>query len=314
MLLPEEGKFYKANLHCHTILSDGEWTKERVKEEYQARGYSIVAYTDHRHYGWHPELMDENFIPLAAFEVDLNDTFPASGSFDRVKTYHLNLYDTNPAKHADFQAVQPPQNYGDKQGLNAYLEQMSAEGFLICYNHPYWSLQSYEDYKGLRNLFAMEIYNYGCELDGSYGYAPQSYDEMLRDGGKLFCLATDDNHDRYEIEDPRNDSFGGFTMLKLPELTYENVIKALQKGDFYCSGGPLIHELYIRDDSLHVVCDPVERITMVTQGRGASMRISKDGNNAFTEAVFPLRGDEGYIRIDCRDEKGQHAYSNAYFL
>ena len=59
---PGEGKFYKANLHCHTVISDGKLTKEQIKEEYQKRGYSIVAFTDHRTYGYHPELTDENFI------------------------------------------------------------------------------------------------------------------------------------------------------------------------------------------------------------------------------------------------------------
>ena len=37
-LLPQEGAFYKANLHCHTTFSDGVWTPEQVKKEYQARG------------------------------------------------------------------------------------------------------------------------------------------------------------------------------------------------------------------------------------------------------------------------------------
>lgn len=66
---PGEGKFYKANLHCHTVISDGKLTKEQIKEEYQKRGYSIVAFTDHRTYGYHPELTDENFIALAGIEV-----------------------------------------------------------------------------------------------------------------------------------------------------------------------------------------------------------------------------------------------------
>ncbi|MFQ9395623.1 MAG: hypothetical protein ACLR2E_18330 [Lachnospiraceae bacterium] len=29
---PGEGKFYKANLHCHTVISDGKLTKEQIKE------------------------------------------------------------------------------------------------------------------------------------------------------------------------------------------------------------------------------------------------------------------------------------------
>ena len=30
-LLPENGNFYKANLHCHTDVSDGAKTPEEVK-------------------------------------------------------------------------------------------------------------------------------------------------------------------------------------------------------------------------------------------------------------------------------------------
>lgn len=312
-LLPRQGRFYKANLHCHTVLSDGRWTKEQVKEEYQKRGYSIVAFTDHRHYGWHPELMDEGFIPLAAYEADLNEPFPPSGSFSRVRTYHLNFYDTNPAARAGFAALQPPQRYGDLDALNAFLSEMQQNGFLCCYNHPYWSLQQSADYTALQGVFAMEIYNHGCELDGLYGLAPQAYDEMLRAGQRIFCLSTDDNHDAYPIGDPLCDSFGGFTMFKLDRLSYADVIDALQTGRFYASNGPQIRELYLQNDTLHVQCSPVEKIYLVTQGRHCQMRLANPGQ-AITEAQFPLMGDEGYIRVDCRDAAGRHAYSNACFL
>lgn len=46
-LLPETGNFYKANLHCHSTVSDGELTVEEIKKIYTEQGYSIVAYTDH---------------------------------------------------------------------------------------------------------------------------------------------------------------------------------------------------------------------------------------------------------------------------
>ena len=29
-LLPENGNFYKANLHCHSTFSDGKWTPEEL--------------------------------------------------------------------------------------------------------------------------------------------------------------------------------------------------------------------------------------------------------------------------------------------
>ena len=46
-LLPESGNFYKANIHCHTNISDGTMTPEEVKAHYMAHGYSVVAFTDH---------------------------------------------------------------------------------------------------------------------------------------------------------------------------------------------------------------------------------------------------------------------------
>ena len=71
-LLPEKGNFYKANLHCHTVVSDGALTPEQVKEAYQKEGYSIVAFTDHRQYCKHEELNDDRFLSIAAFEADIN--------------------------------------------------------------------------------------------------------------------------------------------------------------------------------------------------------------------------------------------------
>ena len=51
-------KQFKANLHCHTNLSDGKWTPEQVKEEYKKRGYSVIAITDHEHLVSHNDLTD----------------------------------------------------------------------------------------------------------------------------------------------------------------------------------------------------------------------------------------------------------------
>ena len=61
-LLPENGKFYKANLHNHTIYSDGIKTPEEIKEVYSRNGYDIVAFTDHDAFIPHNDLTDENFF------------------------------------------------------------------------------------------------------------------------------------------------------------------------------------------------------------------------------------------------------------
>lgn len=312
-LLPSSGRFYKANLHSHTINSDGRLTPEESKRAYQEQGYSVLAFTDHRTYRWHRELCDETFVALAAYEVDINEYFKIPGDFSHVKTYHINLYDSQPefAREEKMQSILPKRRYGDVPYINGFIDEMKQYGFFACYNHPYWSLQNYDDYKDLRGFWGMEIYNHGCEHDGLYGYHPQSYDEMLRLGNRLFCVAADDNHNTYPFGDPLCDSFGGFTMIKSDRLDYASVIDALLKGHFYSSMGPEIHELYAEDGVLYVKTSPVEKIFVMTEGRNCYKKLAAPGGT-ITEAAFPLKGDEGYIRVDCRDGRGLHANSNAY--
>ena len=60
-LIGKKKNFFKANLHCHSTLSDGKWTIEKIKEEYKKRGYSIVAFSDHDHLINHSDLNDKDF-------------------------------------------------------------------------------------------------------------------------------------------------------------------------------------------------------------------------------------------------------------
>ena len=99
VLLPEEG-FHKANLHCHTTISDGELTPEEIKEAYKGQGYSILA--------------------LAAYETELCDFETGPGCWPDLKTYHLNLFDTDPTEKQEIkaQSLRPPRRYGDMASLN----------------------------------------------------------------------------------------------------------------------------------------------------------------------------------------------------
>lgn len=312
ILLPVSG-YYKANLHCHTTISDGELSPEEVKCAYMSKGYSIVAFTDHRQYRWHRELDDENFLALAATEVDLTEDAPEK-DWTRKKTYHLNLFDTDPEENREEKEKDPLPDapYGDTAALNAYIGCMNRLGFLVCYNHPYWSLQTLEDYQNLRGLFAMEIYNHGCEHDGLYGFHPQAYDEMLRSGQKLFTLATDDNHNRTPFESPLCDSFGGFVQIAAEKLSYQSVIKALKEGSFYWSMGPQLQGVSIQDGVLQIRTSPVEKIFVIQEGRDCYKRLASPGET-ITHAEFPLTGEEGWFRVEIRDSRGLYAGTNAYF-
>ena len=88
-LLPESGRFYKANLHCHSNCSDGRLSPAEIKELYKSRGYSIVAYTDHDVLLAHDELRDEAFLPLHGYEIEITESKEEEYRFK--KTCHICL-------------------------------------------------------------------------------------------------------------------------------------------------------------------------------------------------------------------------------
>lgn len=309
ILLPEKG-YYKANLHCHTTVSDGRLTPEEMKAAYQKEGYSILAFTDHRKYVWHKELDDENFLALAALEMDITEQ---NKSWPVAKTYHLNLFDTDPRQDKSGETLLPEFAYGDMEGLNRYIAKMNRLGFLVCYNHPYWSLQNYEDYKDLQGLFAMEICNYGCETEGLYGFNPQAYDEMLRSGQRLCALATDDNHNVFPFGTAACDSFGGFVQIAADSLDYSCVIRALREKRFYWSMGPALKGVEIRDGVLRIHTSPVEKIFVILENRNYYREQVLPGES-LEYAEFPLTGKEGWLRVEVKDSRGRFAGSNAYFV
>ena len=107
-LLPGSGNFYKANLHCHTTISDGRKTPEEVRRIYKEQGYSVVAFTDHDVFIPHPELAEEDFLPLNGFEIEINEW---NKPWEHTKSCHgmRECRDKNGAGMRVLRDIQPPE-------------------------------------------------------------------------------------------------------------------------------------------------------------------------------------------------------------
>jgi len=304
---------FKANMHSHTTLSDGKLTPAQMKELYKSEGYHIVAFTDHNVFHDHSELCDSDFLAINGIEVDIYDH--VTPKIPGAKLYHFNMYATATG------FVLPPSAekiaYDDLDAINRYIAERNAEDWLICYNHPYWSQQSFRDYGGLKGLFSMEIYNHGCEVEGLYGYNPQVYDELLREnlGVPFYCFSTDDNHNRAPRDSKDWDSFGGWIRLNSASLSYADVMTSLKAGDFYSSQGPEIYEIALvsasAGDKLVVKCSPCATVVVYTHNRKCKVA---HGSPELTEVEFALTGAEKYVRVVCRDSTGRDACSNAFWV
>ena len=330
-LLPEKGRFYKANLHCHSTLSDGRLTPAEIKAAYKEKGYSVVAFTDHWVMHDQSALCDDTFVALNGYEINLTDKAFISDDVPSKKTYHLNFIAKNPRVTAQV-GFNPDAVWGkakdyipfvcyvggifdyseySAEAVNRMISDGNKNGFIVNYNPPAWSLQTPSEYMSQDGLFGVEVVNGVSTVDGYNDENSVIYAQMLRRDKSLVPIAADDNHNAFGIEGDRADSFIGFNMIKAERLDYESVTEALLRGDTYASSGPEIHELYIENGVLHIKTSPVRRIVVDSLGRSNICIQRRDGSTV-TECEIPLDEKIKCFRVEITDKNGDRAYTRLY--
>ena len=326
--LDSSKNYYKANLHCHSRYSDGRATREDIKREYLKRGYSAVAFTDHEHTIDPSELTDENFIAICGCELSVGGgpKVDPYAPYPSGKCVHMCLYAKDPENHltpcysekqdyykfedvrhlvvseGDYTRVYSP------EGVNEIVRIAHEKGFLVSYNHASWSLEDARDYLAYDGFDFVELHNTGCVVIG-HPNEEYVYTNMLRDGKKIYCIATDDNHNAYGFEGDRTDSFGGWVMINAEKLGYRELMDALEAGDFYASTGPEIYSLSVEDDmTVKVTFSEARRAVIITQGR----RTTSTFDVADGTASFKIHPRDVYFRIRIDDGHGHSAYTQLY--
>ena len=338
-LISPELNWYRANMHCHTTVSDGHYSPEDIKKAYKDMGYSIVAYTDHEIIREHNDLTDDTFLAITSSEFSITDgkpsfEFPEGGYMDAWKarkTIHLGIYakDKNNLFHPA--TDEGTFNWWKSQGkdmtgaecdgyqrvytvesINETIKRLNEKGFLVAMNHPNWSLNDMNDYLNIEGLWSLEILNYATERISGTEYCPYIYDHMVRSGKNpnLFCNMGDDNHNRGGSFDH---SFGGSTIIGAKELEYGQIMEALESGNFYCASGknpPKINSVYVEDNVVKIDCTPATDIFMT--GMGRNFRFANTENGEVTHAEFRLDPQDIMFRITVRDKFGNNAHTHYY--
>ncbi len=283
-LLPPVERYFKANLHTHSTVSDGRLSPAEVKAYYKERGYSILSLTDHNIVVDHSNLNEDGFLMLTGAEYNINEEgIPTS----HYKTYHLNFIAKKPdllwqpfavkyrddvLPYAEKAEIEDMPRVYDIDAVNAIIARANEKGHLVMYNHPVWSLQDYSDYAGLKGLWGMELCNYSsmvCGYDDWHNWIV--YRDIMNASGKLFPVGADDSHST-------KDACGGWIMVGAEKLEYDSVISALEKGDFYASTGPEIHSLTLEGTTLRITCSDARSITL-------------EGGNRFGRCAQPIHND-----------------------
>ena len=311
-------------MHCHSIYSDGVLTVEELKKRYKEQGYSIIAFSDHEHLIDNSHLNDKDFLAITSCELSIkeDENLSTLKKLD-MKVCHLNLYSKDPhnvdtpcynsvydhftknskdiikVPQCDYKRV-----YGH-EGVSEIIKMANEQGFLVSYNHPNWSLENARDYLGYEGLWAVEVYNYGADVEYCYSDTSYVFDDFLKDNVKIACVSGDDNH--------REDHcFGGYTMINAEELSYDSIMDALINHNFYASWGPEISELYIEDDYIYITVKGASKVILKTGiRRGESQEVENE--NKETTLKFKFYNGDKFVRFEVIDNKGRKALTNAIY-
>ncbi len=338
-LLPKEGKFYKANLHCHSVLSDGKKTPEQLKEMYKNHGYSVLAITDHEFMVDHTDMTEPDFLMLNGYEAYVKEQTDPTRMGRYMKTAHINFIAKDPTvrKHIMVDAayqkysvrtmkVEDLPRVGDitvrqytPGDINRMVRQANENGYFAFYNHPVWSRENRPVVLQYEGFIGAEVYNHGVyNTEGYSGDDGKAYDDFLQAGRRMYPFCNDDNHNKFPDDSPLCDSFGGFNMIKAEKLDYATIVDAILKGDFYCSYGPTIDELYMEDDTVHITFPEAREVFLVTEGRasapGRSPHVVAKKGESLTEASFQILPEDRYFRLEVVDHEGHKAFTRAFFL
>ncbi len=330
-LISPDKKQYKANLHSHSTLSDGNKTPEELKEIYKEQGYSILAITDHECPALHHDLSDDGFLMLTGYEAYIRPS--EKGEYNVYnKEIHLNLFARDPMNQ---KIICFNENYSryirrgnilnklervgserqrkySREYINEFIRTANENGYLVAYNHPYWSMEDEADILSYDGLFSLEICNYNSYISNHLEYCGALYDKMLRSDHRIFCHGSDDNHNGYPLDHPHSDSFGAFTMICPREFTYDAVIEAMEKGEMYASMGPVFREISLEGDILHVECSDVSHI-FVYMGSKTPRFLHAAPGEKLSSADFKIDAQARYIRVSIQDSLGHWADTRGFF-
>jgi hypothetical protein len=295
-------RWFKGNLHTHTLNSDGDSTPEEVVRWYREHGYDFLVLTDH------------NFLT----GVDgLNALQGAPGKFlvvrgeevtsavDR-KPIHVNGLDPR-------RLVDPPAASTVVEMVQGMVDGIRAADGVPSINHPNfgWAISA-DELASVQRTRLFEVYNGHPQVNnlggGGVPGLEEVWDRLLTSGKLIFGIAVDDAHHFKRPWDPAASSPGhGWVYVQAPALDPRALVEALEQGRFYSSTGVELQAVEATGTGLRVAVRPTTFSKYRIQFIGRGGRVLHEA--AATDARYAFAGDEGYVRAKVHESNGAVAWT-----
>ena len=298
-------RWYKGNLHTHTLNSDGDSSPHEVATWYREHGYQFLTLSDHNYLTSVDGLnalhaAREKFLLIPGEEV--TDRFEA-------KAIHINAYNLG-------RDLQPRHGASVAETIQNNVNMIRAASALPSLNHPnfHWSVTK-DDLLKVSNLGLFEVYNGHPTVNNAGGGGFQSLDEMwdavLTGGKRIYGIAVDDAHHFKRIGQEFSNPGRGWIQVRAAELSAQAIAEAIDKGDFYASSGVVLSDVQTGGGEyrIEIAVRNTEKLTTYFIGEGGKV-LSKSFD---TKPVYKMTGSEKYVRARVDSSFGSSAWTQPLF-
>lgn len=320
--IPRRGwRWWKGDLHMHTVHSDGNWTVAELISSARNTGLDFIVITDHNTASHHEEID----------RLSNGSRQPLVLRGEEITTYggHTNAWGLPAGTWIDFRA-----RPGDSSRIANIAAQAHRAGALISINHPFvlcggcsWSYDA-----SARDFDSIEVWN--GPWDFTDEPAVKMWDKILQGGRRITAIASSDSH--------RPDTPIGkpTTHVAANELSQPSILKAIRMGHVYLSDGSARVELSFEGglahgtsrsrvmigDQLRLLAPGKVRFLITTRAAPANATVSLLSNGGVVRS-FPANTDgkpqvieidcqrDAYFRIEVRDgTKSMLAMTNPIYV
>ena len=302
---PSEQRWYKGNLHTHTINSDGDSSPDAVARWYKEHRYQFLALTDHNYF------TDPG--PLEAF-------FGADERFLLVSGEEVtSRYESHPVHVNAFQitkTIAPKSGSSVLETVQRNVDAIREAGGMPSLNHPNfrWGVSA-DDLKSLSGLKLFEVFNGHPTTNdlGDTGHLglEAMWDVVLTAGRQVYGIAVDDAHAFKTFSSELSNPGRGWVTVRAPELSEATIMSAIDAGNFYSSTGVELTQMVRSNDRIEFTIDQKDSIGYTTEFIGGNGRVlERTGANP---ASYARPAGEPCLRAVVTDSNGLKAWLQPIF-
>ena len=300
-------KWYRGNTHTHTLNSDGDSSPDDVVRWYRENGYQFLVLTDHNYLTSVDGLnalhgADDKFLVVRGEEV--TDRF-------ETKPIHINGLGVT-------RVVQPQGGASVLEMVQRNVDAIRAADGVPSINHPNfgWAITA-DELARVKNTRFFEVYNGHPQTNNAGGGGvpglEAAWDTLLSRGVLMYGIAVDDAHHFKRPWDPTASKPGlGWIYVRVARLEAQELLRAMDRGDFYASTGVELSDYQATPQSMTVTVRQRTWAKYRIQFIGRGGRLLQETTSS--PARYDIRGSEGYVRAKVIESSGGVAWTQPLII